>query len=103
MDPPLYSLFSIVLGDDNEMISISLTVGVGCQQSDKICVTDYGGPFEETKFAHPVMFRPKCGTCGRHTTVNGDLDGIVNFGAHTLRHASLKATVFTGVKLFTFL
>ena len=82
------------------MISISLTTGVGCKMSAAICTADYNDGFEEAKFAHPVIFRPKCGTCGRHTTVNGDLDGIVNFGAHTLRHTSLKATVFTGVNFF---
>merc|ERR1711935_1295246 len=82
-----------VLGDDNEMIALTLTVGTAACAGDDICRSDFGpNGFNPIHFSSPLVFRPACGTCGRHTTLNGDMDGQINFGAHTLRHVSLKAT-----------
>ena len=51
-------------------------------------VLDFTGT-DDSRFPSPVIFRPKCGSCGRHTIVNGELNAIVNLAAHTIRHASL--------------
>merc|ERR1711892_1349184 len=80
-----------VLGDDNEMIALTLTVGTAACTGEDICRSDFGpNGFNTIHFSSPLVFRPACGTCGRHTTLNGDMDGQINFGAHTLRHVSLK-------------
>ena len=40
-------------------------------------------------FPAPIVIRPQCGNCGRHTVVNGDIAGSINFAAHTMRRSDL--------------
>ena len=49
----------------------------------------------ENIFPSPVIYRPKCGVCGRHTILNGDLSAVINFGARSIRHSSLLDSTFT--------
>ena len=49
----------------------------------------------ENIFPSPVIYRPKCGVCGRHTILNGDLSAMINFGARSIRHSSLLDSTFT--------
>merc|ERR1711990_726405 len=102
-----------VVGDDDEVVSLVFTTGgTSCSNSDsglpvrpierltledgkqiELCFSDFTGT-DESRFPSPVIFRPKCGSCGRHTIINGELNAIVNLAAHTIRHASLFASTF---------
>ena len=99
-----------MIGDDAEMISLTLTVGTrkngNCQNINGliICFSSYGKPLTgDSMFPAPITFRPNCGICGRYSALSGDFpgtkiefttnlgtpDAMLNSGAELLKHSGL--------------
>merc|ERR1712131_449342 len=92
LDKTYKSAFVSVIGDDNQVISIVFTTGKECDnkvefeldgRNVSFCRSSFSG-LRENIFPSPVIYRPKCGVCGRHTILNGDLSAVINFGARSI-------------------